>query len=55
MARHCIYSQKHYQNMKGESTTYPTRMALSAAKKSMKYIVANAENIIEYGFKGLES
>ena len=29
-------------------------MALSAAKKSMKYFVANTENMIEYGFKGAD-
>lgn len=35
--------------------TYPTKMAFSAFKKSMKYRVANTENIVEYGFKVLVS
>lgn len=41
--------------MKDARKTYPTRMAFSAAKKLMKCRVAKTENIIEYGFKGLDS
>ena len=34
---------------------YPTRITFSAAKTSIKYRDASAENIIEYGFRGLAS
>ena len=36
-----------------ETCTYPTKIAFSAAKKSMKYKVASTENAMEYGFRGL--
>ena len=35
--------------------TYPTRIALSAVNRLLKYKVASTENAIEYGFKGLVS
>ncbi|KAI6676994.1 hypothetical protein NL676_037790 [Syzygium grande] len=35
--------------------THPTKIALSDAKKSMKYKVASTENAMEYGFRGFSS